>query len=164
MTTEALFSFHAVLMSPAPPSVNHLYRTGYRGSRVLTKEGEHFKAALQQVVVEECMALPWKMAIDAVYLEAAWVRLTIGFNTQILNGSWKPGRRTEKGNPQSPYKRLDASNYIKVIEDAIAKGTGIDDSVHLHVSIVKLPSSSTHLEVAYEVLPKEGSCLQTSLH
>lgn len=152
MTEQVLHTLYLVITEPAPPSVNHLYRTGMHGKRVLTKEGAAFKAALQLAVVGECMTLPWKEAVDAVYNDVAWIRLSIGLYLPVFNRTWKPGKRTAKGDLSLPYKKLDATNYIKAIEDAIASGTGIDDCAHLTVSITKHHSEIPAVEVAYEVI------------
>ncbi len=151
--SEVLHSFHVVLTEPAPPSVNHLYTNGYGGKRVLSREGQAFKSALTQAVVSACAEqTPWLRAIDAVYNESAWVRLTIGLHTALYNASWKPGGLTKSGARQSPYKTLDGPNYLKAIEDAIKDGTGIDDAAHLSVTIEKLDAPGRWVEVAYEVL------------
>jgi Holliday junction resolvase RusA-like endonuclease len=152
MAEEVLYSFHLELADPRPPSVNRLYRNGYRGRKVLSKQGEAFKAALSARVVEEIMTLPWKQAIEAVYQERAEVRLSIALHMPLYNRSWKPGRATAKGDLSCPYKKLDGSNYIKIVEDAIVAGTGIDDSAHTWVTVVKVDNEVPHIEVAYEIL------------
>ncbi len=152
--SRVLHWFYVTMSEPKPPTVNHLYRNGYRGQRVLTKEGEAFKAALTRVVVEECMTLPWKAAFDAVYLEGAGVRLTIGIHASIFNAAWRPGGLTAKGNLQCPYKKMDASNYVKAIEDAVVQGTGIDDSCHIESTIKKLNDDTPSVEVSYEILSR----------
>lgn len=152
MTTRPVHSLYIALADPRPPSVNHLYVNGFRGRRVLSKEGHAFKAALTQAVAAECMARPWKEAIDTIYRDAGRVRLTIGLHLPILNKSWKPGGVTEKGAPQSPYKKLDGTNYIKAIEDAAVAGTGIDDSAYLSVTVEKIHDEHQFIELVYEVL------------
>lgn len=149
---DVLHSFYVVLTDPAPPSVNHMYFTNRYGQRVLTKEGVRFKSAMTSAVVEQCMFLPWKRAVDAVYDERATVCLVIVVHGPILNGSWKPKSQTEKGNRRSPYKKKDATSYIKVVEDAVAEGTGIDDSANMDVRTLKWPGPYPYIEVFYEVL------------
>lgn len=155
--SEALHSFYVELYEPTPPSVNHLYTSGFKGRRVLSKEGLAFKDALIRTVAEECMAMSWQDAIKAVYEQGAWVRLTIGFHLPLFNKSWKPGGRTEKGELQSPYKKIDGSNYIKAIEDAVSKAIGIDDSANLTTTIHKIHSDVKFVNVACEVFAKEVS-------
>lgn len=150
--TEVLHSFYVALWEPRPPSVNNMYRTGFRGRRVLSKAGQEFKSAMTAAVVAEVMAMPWKRAIDAVYFQGAGVRCVLGLNLPIFNNSWKPGGITEKGNLQSPYKKLDGTSYIKALEDAVVDGTGIDDSCHLSFTVEKIDSSTPFVEIAYEVI------------
>jgi Holliday junction resolvase RusA-like endonuclease len=150
--TEPLFQFYACLSDSIPVSVNAMY-TIFRGRMVLKKQGQAFKSALTRIVASTCAALPWAQAIDAVYNEKAWVRITVIFYApDWLNKSWKPGATTEKQGRQSPYKKKDAPNYLKVIEDAVAEGTGIDDSAHFETSIKKR-SGEPCIEIAYEVFP-----------
>jgi hypothetical protein len=155
MIGRVMYSFHVVMSEPRPPSVNHLYRNGYKGKRVLTKEGETFKSALTMSVVTECMMMSWKDAIDEVYLRCGRVRLTIGLHTELYNAAWRPGHLTKtKKQPQCPYKTLDGTNYIKAIEDGVVKGTGIDDACHLSITIEKIDSRVPLVEVIYEILER----------
>jgi Holliday junction resolvase RusA-like endonuclease len=154
--STVLHSIFVTLSDPRPPSNNRLYRNGPHGRKVLSKEGAAFKAAMTAAVVRECMVLPWKQAVEAVYCEAAWVRLTIGLHVDLYNASWVPGALTPSGDLQSPYKKLDGSNYIKVIEDAVSDGTGIDDSANLSTTVEKI-DGETYVEVAFEILSTRGS-------
>jgi hypothetical protein len=152
MSEVVLHSLYVSISEPSPPSVNHLYTNGYRGRRVLSKAGVTFKTALTSVVAQECMFMPWKQVVDDVYEERAWVRMVIVVHAGILNGAWKPKSKTAKGSRRSPYKKLDATSYIKCIEDAVADGTGIDDSAHMDVRVLKVHGPVPYVEVAYEVL------------
>lgn len=147
-----LHSFYVTLYEPRPPSVNNMYRNGFRGKRVLSKAGQEFKSAMTAAVVAEIMTLNWKRAIEDVYLRAAGVRAVLGLNLPIYNNSWRPGGRTEKGNLQSPYKKLDVTSYIKALEDAVVEGTGIDDSCHLSFTGEKIDSQVPFVEIAYEII------------
>lgn len=146
-----LYSFYAALADLEPPSVNKLYTNGYRGRRILSKDGERFKAAMTASVVYEISHLPWREAVDAVYLGGAGIRLVITLSRNIFNGSWVPGKRTPKGELSAPYQKMDATNYIKVIEDAVVAGTGIDDCAHIETSVCKWHSESPLVEIGYEV-------------
>lgn len=154
-----IISFRAVLRDPAPPSINHLYFNGPHG-RVLTKEGRAFKDAMKDAVAQAIAKLKWKTAIDEVYGRKGYVVLVIRlYRDQLYNGSWKPHSKTDSGNPRSPYQRVDATNYAKVIEDAVVLGTGIDDSAHLEVTACKgHDPTDPRVEVDYYVYsrPDEG--------
>lgn len=151
--------FHVVYRDLRPPSINDMYFNGPHGQRVLSKEGKAFKDGVKDAVAQATIALPWKTAVDEVYLRCGWVhvRILLVFE-RLYNGSWKPGRKTEAGNLSSPYKKVDASNYAKIIEDAIALGTGIDDSAHLGIDMAKdEDKSDPRIEIWYAVYPKERS-------
>lgn len=143
--------FSVELREPAPISANALYSSDGT-KRFLTAAGEKFKDALTMAVVQTTMPLGWKSYVDAVYKSGAWIRLEIELHLpKVLNGSWKVGgsmtkpRKRKDGSrpkpqPRSPYQRVDATNYVKIIEDAVVAGTGIDDSAHLKVSVSKYES------------------------
>jgi Holliday junction resolvase RusA-like endonuclease len=140
---------------PQPISVNKLYASN--GSRrFLTKKGKHYKDCLTREVAQATLPLPWKVIVDAVYKQGAWVRLEIElYLSRVHNGSWRVGGNMIKGKnprPRSPYQRVDATNYVKLIEDAVAAGTGIDDSAHLEVEVRKLEDKKKpRVVVTYQV-------------
>lgn len=123
------FIISGTLENPAPVSVNHLYAT-YRGNKVLTKEGRAYRDGLSQIIAQA--SLEWKTAVEAVYKRSAGATLIAGLYFKTLdNASWKPGARTPSGALQEPRKKQDSSNYIKILEDAVANGSGIDDCNNL---------------------------------
>lgn len=151
---EPVASFYVSISDPAPPSVNKMYSTGQHGQRFLTKEGAKFKAALTQIVAQEIAPLNWKDAVDEVYLRRGWVRATIGVHTKLYNDSWKPGGKTKSGAVQSPYQKIDDLNYSKIVLDAVAEATGIDDSCNLESTSRKIDGKKL-IEVFYEVIRRD---------
>lgn len=147
----------AVLRDPAPPSINHLYYNGPHG-RVLSSEGRKFKDAMKDAVAQATLTLNWKSVIEEIYGRRGYVVLAIRmYRDRLYNGSWKPNSKTGSGNPRSPYQTLDATNYAKVIEDAVVLGTGIDDSAHLEVTIGKgEDQKDPRVEIDYYVYSREG--------
>lgn len=147
----------AVLRDPAPPSINHLYFNGPHG-RVLTSDGRKFKDAMKDAVAQAVATKKWKSVIEEVYERRGYVVLVIRlYQERLYNGSWKPGSKTSKGNPRSPYQTVDATNYAKIIEDAVVLGTGIDDSAHLEVTIGKAEATGDpRVEIDYYVYSREG--------
>jgi hypothetical protein len=142
--------FWTVIRDPRPVSINKAY-SGI-GNRFLTAEGRNFKDKLKAAVAAalDTQPVPWKHVVDTVYKQGGHIDLTIWLYLEdLLNQSWKvggsmtvpkkpePGKKAAKPQPRSPYQKKDGSNYIKLIEDAVAKGTGIDDSAHLDVAIKK---------------------------
>jgi len=145
-----------VLRNPKPVSVNRLYQTGRGGKRFLSKEGEYFKDALRQAVVRAVMESEnlWTETQDLVYISGHYTRLYIDLYLEsIRNKSWQPGGgTTSSGGPRSPFKRIDGTNYTKIIEDAVSEGTGIDDSCNMDVRVRKFESpQDPRIEVLFEV-------------
>lgn len=99
--------------APMPPSVNHAYAT-VRGRRVLSREGKAYKAevAARARRVADGRAAP------------LWLSLTITLRLPLL---FKNGR----------VRKFDASNRIKLLEDALCEGLGVDDSRVLRLSVEK---------------------------
>lgn len=161
MTPAEVFNeFYVELTDPKPPSVNAMYSDGAT-RRFLTQEGACFKDALKKAVVEAIQEQcpQWSQAVNEVYLHRGWVGVDICvYVEKLYNGSWVPGGRTKpsakfpKGNPQSPYQKIDAGSYDKIIQDAVVLGTGIDDSIHLHYEVTKLEDAERpRISVRYKV-------------
>lgn len=157
-TTGIVFAqFEVTLENPAPPSINEMYSTGHGGKRFLTKAGEKFKSALSTAVVDATSRMDWKAAVDEVYMHRGYAGIAIGvFFAEIYNPAWKPGGKTKpsekfpKGNLQLPYQKKDGASYDKIIQDAVAIGTGIDDAVTFWSSIHKaLDAKRPRVEVHY---------------
>lgn len=118
-----------------PVSINKLY-TSWNGKRILTAAGKAFRDGLARAV---SMSTPtWKNGLDAVYQEGRGATLLVGLYIESLyNASWLPGQRTGSGELQQPFKVQDSGNYIKIIEDAVKKGCGIDDCNNLNHLVYK---------------------------
>jgi hypothetical protein len=134
------------LKDPRPISINAMYSSSQQ-RRFLTAAGRHFKDALTAAVARQVLLspVPWPLVEAAVYQDGAHAELHIDLYLAVLhNRSWKVGGALTRPKNQeaqrqrrSPYQKLDGSNYIKLIEDAVARGTGIDDSVNLFAAIRK---------------------------
>lgn len=134
-----------------PVSINDAY-TVFRGRKKLTKEGTMFKDDLAKVVAQS--SFDWKTAHDLVYQHGRGLHLvvTLGF-PNLMNKSWKPGRltKTKGGNPRSRFKKKDASNYLKLIEDAVCRGSGIDDCNITDVSIRKRGDVKGYIHIELKI-------------
>lgn len=121
----------------APQSVNHMYVVNKWGALTLKAAGRKFKDKILTVLGP--LAFEWGKVGTRIYSEGGHAELSIELCLpELVNKSWKPGGRlTPKGKLVSPYKKLDGSNYIKCIEDAVAQATGIDDSLSLQVQVRK---------------------------
>jgi hypothetical protein len=116
-----------------PPSANHLYVTNRSGRRFLTTEGKAFKRRLIAHLAQTYGAEIAKLNPLGVY--------TVGFYgyydpKRILNPTFG-----KKGGAKKPYKRFDASNRIKIFEDAVAEVLAIDDSSSFAVGAGKYSSA-----------------------
>jgi Holliday junction resolvase RusA-like endonuclease len=139
VTHQDVFVVEGVLEDPAPVSVNQLY-THFRGREMLNKKGKTFRDALASEVARATSE--WKQGLDLVYHKggAATLLITLYFE-KLLNQSWAPSGVTEKGEPKNPFIKKDATNYIKIIEDAVARGCGLDDCNNINVMVHKAQDS-----------------------
>jgi hypothetical protein len=141
-----LASLEVEMSDPRPVSANHAYSSN--GSRrFLTAAGKAFKDQLTMRVASATTtcAVPWARVVDFVYKEGAHVQIhTTVWLEDLYNKSWRVGgseyvqKKTRERKARSPYQKVDAPNFVKLIEDAVAKGTGIDDSAHLDSRVTKL--------------------------
>jgi len=118
-----------------PPSVNHAYfQKGNR--RILTAKGKKFKVEVKTHIARNCPHVldffnredPYTI-IFSLYFEAVH---TVG--------------KTAK----SRYKKIDVSNRVKLLEDALTDACGHDDSQHMIVAACKstVPAGEEpHVEV-----------------
>lgn len=131
-----VFIATACVESPAPVSVNNLY-THFRGKKNLTKAGRAYRDGLAAAVARA--STDWKTALGYVYQEGRAATLLVGLYFQNLrNRSWQPGMRTTSGALSEPRKKQDSANYIKIVEDAVVQGSGIDDCNNTQHLILKL--------------------------
>lgn len=142
--TLLVFVTTAVL-EEAPISINDAY-TVYRGRMHLKSAGKAFRDNLKQKVARS--SLEWKTAHECVYQHGGRATLIISlYFADLLNKSWTP-----KNKVKTKYKKKDASNYIKLIEDAVARGSGIDDCINLEVRVRKRSDPDRpRVEVTYAV-------------
>ncbi len=116
-----------------PPSVNNLYHdqpvhVGGAGmikkviiKRVLTDEGRRFKKETLAHLVKGFQPQLRCFKQNVPYV--AYYRFMV---TDLQNKTWPKSAKTR-------YKKFDASNLVKVLEDVIVEASGIDDSNFLTV-------------------------------
>lgn len=138
---EHSFRIYAEVRDPEPISINKAYKI-YNNRRTMTVPGKVYKDAVKAqilLVIEDTYPMEWVDAIDMIYDAGGYATTSIGLHGPIANQSWKVGGSfTKSGNPRSPYQKKDATNYIKLFEDALSQATGIDDSVTMHASVQKI--------------------------
>jgi len=107
-----------------PPSTNHAYTNGAFGRRTLSNKGKAYKK-LVTALVTQTVALGPAMSKDRGWM--IWITIT----TSILSKGWPKKAKNR-------YKTLDASNRVKLLEDAIKDGLGLDDSCTVRLIVEKL--------------------------
>lgn len=107
-----------------PPSVNHLYFSMH-GKKAMSTEGRGFQRRLLFQITQEQGSQLAEFDANEPYS----VELTIYF-PEIFNKSWP-----EKA--QQRYKKRDATNLIKLLEDTLAKAIGVDDANFLRFTVEK---------------------------
>ena len=118
-----------------PPSVNHVFFQRGR-MRILTKEGKKYHVEVQTHLARECQ--PFLSFFQKNIPYAIIINLNVHAERLLFKG-WP-----EKSDTR--YKAFDASNYIKVLEDAVVKACGHDDRQHITVAIRKSTIANTEEE------------------
>jgi hypothetical protein len=128
---------HLVVPS-VPPSVNHAYenkprkvkvggRFQTKHIRMLSEEGKAYKVATTTHLVR---AYPTELKLFCRNRPFA-LFLCFVFKEQDLMVKSYPA------NSDNRYKKLDVGNRLKLLEDALADATGVDDSHNWLVTLVK---------------------------
>jgi Holliday junction resolvase RusA-like endonuclease len=134
-TPEALTKVHITGVD-LPPSVNKIYRSIGKGRRALTAEGKAYKRKVIDALIPElCTCPPFK--------ENEPLHLSITLHLKaLLNKGWP--KKTKKR-----YKRIDVSNRIKLLEDALFECLGVDDCNVISLKINKVQSAQecSHVEL-----------------
>jgi len=126
-----------------PISTNHAYMNITVGKgkkritkRILTKEGQKYKTETTGYIVSN---YPTEMNIFKPDTPYGYIIQVVFPN--LLNKGWPDKAK-------SRYKKLDATNRSKLLEDAAAEAFGIDDSNFLSTRIDKAQGDEyTHLWV-----------------
>lgn len=116
---------------PMPPSVNKAYATTRGGRRILTQAGKDYKRRVATAVAAHCASSP-----DLVFQETP-LSLKICIYTETENKGWS------KGKAKNRYKRLDASNRVKLLEDAVFSVLGVDDCLVFNLQVQKIRHTTT---------------------
>lgn len=112
---------------PIPPSENKIYRNVLRVGRVYTKEALAYKKAFQS------FALANHIAIKNFNKEVSQSEPLI----LVMKYTFHRSRLFTK---KDTIKRLDLTNYQKILLDCISKDCGIDDSRYFEVTLTKQAS------------------------
>jgi Holliday junction resolvase RusA-like endonuclease len=128
-----------------PPSSNNAYFNLPRGGRALSKEGLGFKTKTTSHLVQHFRKELATLRVNEPYLVAVFLTFD-----ELQNTTWP---KTAK----SRYKRLDASNRVKLLEDALKDATGVDDSSTFTLLVTKKVGAPERTDIFMWNLERENS-------
>ena len=139
-----------------PPTSNHIYFNVSGQGRRLTTEARSWKKKAIGLIVRKAH-LGFQDAFDpsAKY----WLELRFFFSS-IMNKGWdeffmrgpKKGQRKAK----TKWKKMDLTNRVKLVEDAVTAATGVDDSATFVNLLTKdVDPSNPRVEVALYSIQEE---------
>lgn len=108
-----------------PPSINKLYFSLPHGGKAMTKEGVRF----QHLVVSQ-ISKAWGPELAKFDNTKPYAVSVTVFFPEIFNKGW-PDKASQR------FKKRDATNLIKLLEDTLAKAIGVDDANFVRFSITK---------------------------
>jgi Holliday junction resolvase RusA-like endonuclease len=132
--------------NPEPISINKAY-TVWHGKETLSAAGRKYKDSVRMQVAQA--SFQWKAGVNGIHETGGYVELHITvYLAEFFNKSWKPGAMTKprkskktgkraKPKRRNPYQQVDVGNYLKLLEDGVVKGCGIDDCNHLDIHLYK---------------------------
>lgn len=131
-----------------PITTNHAYLTIKlpKGSkRVLTAEGKKFKSDATSHLTQKYAFLLKGVVPDKPY--AIYFRFTM---KDLTNETWPKTAKTR-------YKKTDATNRIKLMEDVLADVTAVDDSHYFTVAASKVEGTPERTDIWIWSIEDEGS-------
>src|SRR5210317_796212 len=131
MPTVVLTDTLCVYNLAMPLSVNKAYVSIGRGRRKLSTEGKIYKRMLVDTLAPH-VTISNANIFSGIPLE---LHITLYFKS-IENKGW-PKKTKER------YKRVDVSNRVKLLEDALFDSLGLDDKLIFSLRVTKTQSSSS---------------------
>lgn len=110
---------------PMPPSVNSIYFVK-AGRKHLTSKGKAMKVKIKSLTMHAALPHVW---LGTVKDTALRMKIDLFFDS-VQNKGWPKKAK-------SRYKRIDITNRVKLLEDAVSEALGIDDSLFFHTTITK---------------------------
>lgn len=115
-------------LSGVPPSTNKAYFNLPRGGRALSAAGAKYKRETTSTLVRN-----FPLSLKLFEPNKPYGVLFVIHLPTVLNKGWPKSAETR-------YKKLDATNRVKLVEDALVLAAGVDDSQFLFSSVLKAPS------------------------
>lgn len=117
-----------------PPSSNHAYFTKVQRAkgktipiRVLTAKGKRYKTDVKTYLAKERQDVLSFFQPNRPYCLIVEFRMS-----NLLSTTWG-----QQGGAANRYKKVDVSNRLKLVEDALTDACGHDDSQHFRVLLWK---------------------------
>lgn len=110
-----------------PPSVNHAYFNLPRGGRTLSAKGKKYKTETSTKIVRD-----YATSIRGLSKDRSYGLIVVFSFTDLYNKGW-PDKTPNR------YKKIDVSNRLKLLEDAVVDALGIDDSQFVFITLRKVP-------------------------
>jgi Holliday junction resolvase RusA-like endonuclease len=132
------------VLLPMPPSVNKAY-VSLRNRRILSTEGKLYKQAVRDKIGEQYALTPLPN-LENTPLELS-IELTF---TDVENAGWS------KGKAKNRYKRIDVSNRVKLLEDALFETLDVDDSLVFSLHVTKRAGADASVRVIIRAHEGEG--------
>lgn len=123
------------LTLPMPLSVNKAY-VSLRNRRILSKDGKLYKQAVREEL-GRCYATTPLPSLENTPLSLS---IALVFE-DVENKGWSEGKAKNR------YKRVDVSNRVKLLEDALFEALGVDDSLIFSLHVTKEAGDSPHARV-----------------
>lgn len=114
----------AMVLKGVPPSVNHAYGQRH-GKRFLTTEGKAYKNETKTFISRN-----YATQLLFVKKNEKYAISIVCYFEELENKTW-PEKVDDR------YKKLDATNRVKLLEDALVEAVGIDDSHFFQVTVTK---------------------------
>lgn len=135
---------------PLPPSTNKLYYTK-GGIRHLSAAGKIYHHKVKIAILSS-------IAFSPDFMEGLDTPLSLDLTfyfTELENKGWLQGKA------KSRYKRVDLSNRVKVLEDAIAEALCIDDKLFFSITLRKMQRPREGVRVIITKTPESDYILET---
>ena len=125
---------------PLPPSVNRAYATTRSGRRLLTSEGKLYKQSVRDIIGQRYSVV----TPELTHLGQKPLSLSVKIYTRVENKGWSDGKVKNR------YKRVDISNRVKLLEDALFEALGVDDCLVFKLTVEKIDSDDEYVHINLE--------------
>jgi Holliday junction resolvase RusA-like endonuclease len=132
-----------------PPSANNAYfQKGHK--RILTSKGRAYKVAVKTTLAQQ-----WPEVLKFFQPDRPYSIMVHFFFEKVTNSKKAKTR----------YKRIDVSNRLKLLEDALTEACGYDDSQHMRILAVKeqVPTGGSEKTKVWAWCWEDEECLFDAL-